>query len=456
VHVSYNNSKSVHVNIQNEWLPFIRNVAVRTLYWINRFKPKTDRYSENENKIIFGDVPSAIFLPVKKELDKNQRNIVTNIHISTTLNRGKIFDNKFAEGMETWRNLNNQEFRNDMIYNGISLAEILTEKFYRFFSDEAFMLINLIDGTETFIKTAHPQAFVTWQDVTPVYRVITRVFKTSGVPTLIVQHGVYVKEVKGSLFMPVEADKQAVWGNSCKEYSIESGKSPETQVITGNPKYDFIITAKNESEKEKLVLYNKLGLNPKKGVVVIATQWYAGTASCYTPEENEYFISKTLEAMKKFPEKQIVVKLHPRHYKLYKEITQAIRSELGVDNVVITKDFLWELLSICDLLITQTSTVGLEAMLFDKPVITFDSIESSVSNPYVGTGSVIEVHKGEDIVPAIKDALYNEDVLRKLAEARKRFVYEYTYLQDGKAAKRIADLLEDMMRQNECNNVKVS
>ena len=101
-----------------------------------------------------------------------------------------------------------------------------------------------------------------------------------------------------------------------------------------------------------------------------------------------------------------------------------------------------------DILMTRSSTVGLEAMLFDKPVITFNPIGTLNSNPYAGTDAVIKVYKKEHLAPAIKDALYNKEIQRKLAEARHRFVYEYAYLQDGKASQRIVNLIKQMLNKS--------
>jgi hypothetical protein len=456
IHVSYINPNFGYRNVKNKATSFIENIAIRTLNGIKRLKLK-NMYSEYKNKIVFVDVPPEIFLPIKNELEKNQRNIAINISAFKALNRGKTLDSKFTELVEIWRDLkNNQKFGNNMIYSNISLIEILSERFSRFFSDESLMLINYIEGTEKFIRTLQPHVAVIMEDISPLCRVIIRVFKISGVPTLVIQHGAVAGDMKGFHVMPVEADKQAVWGSISKEWATERGRSPGTQVITGNPRYDLIITLNNKSEKEKLVVYDKLGLSRRKGIVVIATSWYQAIASCYTPEEDEEFISKALEAMKEFPDKQVVVKLHPAYHRMDNEITSAIRDELQIDDVFITSHFLWELLSICDLLITQSSTVGLEAMLLDKPVITFSSIEALDLNPYVATGSVIEVHKEEDLVPAIKDALYNKDVQRRLADARKRFVYECAYLQDGKASQRVANLIEQMIEESKMNSCVVA
>jgi hypothetical protein len=404
--------------------------------------------SSSRHKIVFVDVPSEMFSLIKTELEKNSGNVAINIHARMTLGLDKIPENKVKEMTEIWKNLeNNERFRKDLVYNNIPLTEILQERFQKFFSHESLILFNYIVETEKFVKKIRPSVVVLMEDITPIYRAIISVCKMNGIPTLVIQHGIQSADMKGFHVMPVEADKQAIWGNISKKWAVERGKAPETQVVTGNPRYDLIVTMENKPEKEKLSICGKLGLMPRKGIVVVATTWYSGVTSCYVPEEVEVFIWKTLEAMREFPEKQVVIKLHPSYHAEYEEITRAVMNELQINNVVITEHFLWELLSICDLSIIDFSTVGLEAMLFDKPVITFDPMKTSELNPYAGTGAVLEVYEEKDLVPAIKDALYNKKVQERLAEARKRFVYEYAYLRDGKAALRVAKLIEQMIKE---------
>ena len=96
-----------------------------------------------------------------------------------------------------------------------------------------------------------------------------------------------------------------------------------------------------------------------------------------------------------------------------------------------------------DILITVSSTVAIEAALLDKPIICINATDED--SAYTSSGIAIEVRKLEELIPAIKNALYNEEVRGKLADARKKFVYEYAYIQDGEASKRVADLITQMI-----------
>ena len=47
-----------------------------------------------------------------------------------------------------------------------------------------------------------------------------------------------------------------------------------------------------------------------------------------------------------------------------------------------------------------------------------------------------------------KAVLYNKEIHKELAKARKKFVYDHTYKQDEKASKRVANLLEQIIEES--------
>lgn len=365
--------------------------------------------------------------------------------------------NRFGEVISTRRARNKKEqlrklegefshkkqFRKELKYKGIPLLEILHHRSQEYFSTKFPELAMFIERMDKNIQRINPDILVVMEDITPLQRTICRIFKLRGLPVLVIQHGAVSGDMAGFHVMPVEADKQAVWGRLPQEWGIQRGKRPESQIITGNPKFDPI-AKRYPVNKERIC--NKLGLNPKKGIIVLTTGWYAGISVSSTWEINVLFISQTLQALKHFSQEQVVVKLHPGNHKQYDNIVSVIASEIGV-NVVITKDYLWELLSICDLLICENSTVGLEAMILDKPVVTVN-LGNPSEIPYASYGAALGAYEAEDIAPAIKKALYNIQVRKELESNRKKFVYEYAYIQDGQASKRVTDLIIQMIEES--------
>jgi len=410
-----------------------------------RLRSCARRGPQSRRSIVFVGVPDDVFLPIKKELDRNPRAIIIRIGACRFFARQRRHTSREAETMiERCRMMQEEgHFGRDLTYANVRLAEILTSRFSQFFLERCPELIRCTEGMEEFIRHAKPSILVVMEDVSPMYRLITRLCRMSRISTLVIQHGMTAADPGVHPVVPVEADVQAVWGKLSKEWTIKRGKPPESQVITGNPRYDFIAHRSGTPDQARTAL-SPLGLKSQEAVVVVAPSWYQPITSSYVPERDEAFIRNTLVGLKSFPELQVVVKLHPAYSSDYEAMTRGVMDELQI-SIVITEYFLWELLETCDLLITDTSTVALEAILFDKPAIRYSPDPGLGSSAYAETKSIINVRERVELVRAIRDVLYDTDVRRKLALARRQAIYEYAHCQDGKASKRVAELIEEMI-----------
>jgi glycosyltransferase involved in cell wall biosynthesis len=238
----------------------------------------------------------------------------------------------------------------------------------------------------------------------------------------------------------VEGLNIAVMSQFAKDAYIKMGFPPEKIFVTGQPRFDMV----RQKKFNKNQLMTELSISENKGLVVLATQPLVG--SIWAKQDRKKFIEVVCDAMREFPDKQLVIKLHPsENMKTY----QKILANRGKDKAIVCRDIdLYELLHACELLMTVHSTVALEAMIFDKPVITINLTGKPDLMPYAKSGAAIGVYKEEDLVPAIRDALYSEVTRKKLKEARKKFVYEHAYIQDGKASERVANLIIQLMKGN--------
>ena len=390
-----------------------------------------------KNRVIFIHYPETAFELIQRSLGMHV--YASNIRLENILLHAKLHRTTVDENCHII-----EKIESGLNYDGVPLTKVMAHRFLRF-RESASELAACIDETERLVRRIKPDIVVVREDITPLYRVIIKVCRENGIPTLVIQHGIFGTDIGGFHVMPVEADKQAVWGKAVQEWAIKRGKLPETEVVTGNPRYDGIIRRDVSAEEDRSAVCRRLGLNSQMGIIVIASEWYMPISFSYTPEHNEAFIRGALTAVKEFPEKQVVVKLHPTLWREYMKITRSIVKDLQSDNVVITKDYLWELLRVCDLVVTEGLGVGLEALLFDKPVVTFSPGGQTYLDPYENIDAVIRVYRMEDLRSSIKDALYSTEIREKLAEARSKALYDNLYLQDGNASGRVADLIRQMI-----------
>lgn len=249
-----------------------------------------------------------------------------------------------------------------------------------------------------------------------------------------------------------DATKVCVWSEYQKGVFRERGGIPEKLVITGSPMHDLIFQKRMENFDEiKNKVCKLLNIKENNGIILFATQPLFKENVC-TFEEQRRVTELIIKAVSNFDEYTPIIKLHPRES--LEEYTYLEKHPLKNRFRVVEEGDadLYDLIQASRIVIIQSSTVGLDAMIFGKDVIAVNMLSPKASLGYAESGAAIGVYKEEDLVPAIKNALYDENIRKQLAEGRKKFVYEHVYKQDGKASKRVVDLVMQMIKESKMKN----
>ncbi len=299
-----------------------------------------------------------------------------------------------------WREIREDSaFREALTYRDVPLSEILEVRFQQFFRDRVPELVAIIEGTDWLIRRLKPPILVVPVDVNPAFRAISRTFRRRDLPVLVVQHGAVSGDMGGFHVMPMEGGRQAVWGDLPREWHLSRGKPPDSQVVTGNPGFDPIAGGRDAAPNE---VRRRLGLDAQGGIILVATEWFSGVSSVVTTEDEEKFIRHTLRALKRFPDHQVVVKLHPGYQPEYKGLVRAIAEREGIE-VTIATEGLWDLLAVCEVVVISSSTVGLEAMILGRPVVVVHAFEGMEEVPYVASGAALgATSQPEEIATAVE------------------------------------------------------
>lgn len=214
-------------------------------------------------------------------------------------------------------------------------------------------------------------------------------------------------------------------------------KDTRNLVVTGQPRFDRLVKAGRASDKDEI--RRKLGLSVNGKILLWATETHS-----LPLKENREIIGAVYHAVQSLQNVQLVVKLHPAEDQdapLYKESHCNPIIVKGGENIS-------ESLYVCDAMITKSSTSAIEAAILGKPIIVLNLSEEPDVMPYVEQGVALGVYKKEDLPPTIKQALYDEKIRENLARQRKKFVYEYAYVQDGKASERVANLVLRLIEES--------
>ncbi|MCL0059463.1 UDP-N-acetylglucosamine 2-epimerase [Dehalococcoidia bacterium] len=239
-----------------------------------------------------------------------------------------------------------------------------------------------------------------------------------------------------------ESSRIAVFGDAVKKRFISEGVAPERIIVTGNPKFDMVFHAKNNNCKQNIC--EKMNIPPDKKIVLLLTSYFV-EAGMWTSLQRKEFVMSIAEAISELPNTQLIIKLHPPYEK--EEDYQEIVKGLSDPPIICKYTSISELIGSCDLAITVISTTALEAMAMGKPVLIVDLFDD-LANSIYKCDDIVHINQKADILPVMRDALYDIQTKSRMTESMKNFIYEQAYIQDGKASKRIVQLIEDMCAKN--------
>lgn len=248
----------------------------------------------------------------------------------------------------------------------------------------------------------------------------------AGAPTVEITHGIPVMEYA---YLPVRTDKVAVWGPAMRDWYAERGTDPARIAITGQPRFDRI--GNRRPADGGRALRKQIGVPAGAPIVTLAT-------NPVSDQENARLLRAVVAAMRGFRRHHLVIKMHPAERG---EVQRRVASECGCPASVVQAVDLHQLIAASDALLTYHSTVGLEAMILDTPVVVINLSGLPDPAPYVERGAALGASDEAEIVSALYTVLETSDRSRALAEARRRFVADYAGEVDGGAASRVVDLM---------------
>jgi hypothetical protein len=258
-------------------------------------------------------------------------------------------------------------------------------------------------------------------------------------PSLYVQHGVS-GEINGE--DAVSTDMMAVWGETDAEKYANRGNPPEKFAVTGNPKYDKVLRHLDAPPKAwKDEVLETLGLEHLRNLVVFASQVAPKRSAYDTDDEEEVLAWAICRAMTEFPDRQLVIKLHP-HQRDKETIYRDIAERAGLRNFRVIRDIgLSKLLAYCELFITESSTAAYEACLWDLPILIVNLTRREDVTPYVHGGVALGAYSEKDIVPALRQIAGTGEVRREMSARRSDFIRRHLHRTDARATHRLADVL---------------
>ena len=221
--------------------------------------------------------------------------------------------------------------------------------------------------------------------------------KILNIPTLSISHG----NISGYFLNGhKKVDKYCVFGKNDKEEMIRYGCLENKIVITGNPYLDKIPKKKNNIDPS---IINTLNINNRfNNYCLIA---FSGVGPILNENDHKININIVEQLIIKFPEILFIIKLHRKdNYVFYKKIASRSFSNLyiarSIESNLHPNIFTW--LNGCNLVITVSSSVAVEAMYYKIPVINIDHKNNFQDITFIKNKSTITVRSSSELIKKVK------------------------------------------------------
>jgi hypothetical protein len=328
---------------------------------------------------------------------------------------------------------------NSFNFKGIPLGKVFEKKFdfavrHRF-SESIFNILNW----RRIIEVEKPISVLAIDELGLFGRSANAAAHIKDTPSVGMQHGMVGDNSYEYQCFPWEVGKDwkspksvlpsklTTFGDITRNFLIGIGYDKNIVTKVGQPRYDSFYWMKNNFDKVKLK--KKLGLPLDKKIIFLATQPIPG---------NEKITYEIMKSIKNIDDVFLVVKTHPREYDLDFYFEYSKKHNV---NFKLFKDNLYELLFCSDLLITKNSTVALEAMIFDIPVITTNLVGLPDIFPFSKFNCTLQIDDPNLYKKSVSDLLFSKDEINKALNKQKSFLSKYLYKLDGKSSERIFNLL---------------
>ncbi|QYZ79825.1 hypothetical protein E2N92_10500 [Methanofollis formosanus] len=263
------------------------------------------------------------------------------------------------------------------------------------------------------------------------------------IPTLAIQHGVIHPFHRGYIYNKYEISAE---GQACSPYcpipdmttlygeyhkdllTKSSSYPPDHVVVTGQPRYDILPVLMKDMPLEAIA--SKYCLDSNSIYILWTTQCHG-----LSMEENICNFNTVFSAIEGLENVNLVIKQHPGEGDEYTDLIKEYLKDYSIKVKICPRDSnTFELLCACDLVITKSSTTGLEGIALNKPLIILNLSEDPDTVDYVDQGVAIGVYDASDLKRAITQLL-NDDSM--LAQNRKKFIKRNLYSVDGQATERV-------------------
>jgi UDP-N-acetylglucosamine 2-epimerase len=303
-----------------------------------------------------------------------------------------------------------------------------------------YLYVSLFDAqarhlwaADTALELLQPEVVVVGNDRWWGGQTFVQLARRRGIPSVCVQDGV---AGENACWWWLSADRLAAAGAQLVEMLVRHGVPPERCRVTGQPRYDVLTRSGPDDQRTARAA---LGLDPSTFAVLFAAQ------SMHGPD----YAWGVVSALLAVPGIHVILRPHPSDPS---DLWERLRREHGSERVTLhrTGDSL-TLVRACDALVTQHSTIVLEAALLGKPVVTAEF--GGLHGPTRVIPGVVatQVRGLEELTREVQRLATEVHTARpKPSQSRQAALEAMVGPVDGRAGERVAELVAEVLQRVPC------
>ncbi len=290
---------------------------------------------------------------------------------------------------------------------------------------------NKINELIYIIKKDKIKLFLNDDDLEPFGQILSRVSSLFNIKSLVFQHGLFFNlagfndfgenSVSDYAFVYAEED----FKRGFSKEKISKGKVK----IIGNLRYDFLTNTYKKNTKK--IVY---AMDVTSGNKLLTPEVQ------FTKKKHKIILRRLFRVLKKFPEYKLIIKTKVNWD--MQDLPATVAKEENFTNFeVIIKTDNNELVNNCDIFIVTRTTMGLEALLINKPVISVSFKEYDQINPFTTIKGVDTTYDDDQLEKAIRKSLKQTKV--KTGEEKASLAKHIVF--DGKASQKSFDFINKLL-----------
>jgi hypothetical protein len=329
-------------------------------------------------------------------------------------------------------------------YQGISFWPLAHRVLGALVTQHAQDDIITIENTKRLLVHHRINCVLLFSSVKGYNNLIARVAESMDIPSIELQHAVENNEPSHP-YATLHSRYLAAYGTLQQKSYAAFGVEPWRVIPCGSPRFDKYRTPVRHDDLEALRARLHLDTQYLNILVNVPYAYLSLEPEGYSTYDVQRTLEDYAELRKKFPKTRLLLRPRPSPWRNDFYNREETLSLFTGEMRMVQYDNLHALLTVCDIVISGTSTLVVESLIMQKPVIMYvPHVLDHNFESYVDAGAVLMARTKEELFTHVA-FLSDERNRTALVERGGHFLRE-NFKFDGKASERVAALIRNVAK----------